>query len=217
MGAVPIKPEYGPTLGRLLSPRWRAAPRLVRWLVPAACAGLAALVVAAVLTLENAHYSHAGRVPFSFSYRSLYRTAPDPGGYVKVTRRRANGRLEDSFAVAPLRLAPYAGALSGELPVFAAGYIAVLARRYRGFELFSEGKTRINTIPGYQVVYTVRVQGQTMWGRNVLLLPPNRPGAREGVQITMLTSPTADPKVNSPLEVASDGVLLRPVKTFSFG
>ena len=25
MAAVPVKPEYGPTLGRLLSPRWRAA------------------------------------------------------------------------------------------------------------------------------------------------------------------------------------------------
>jgi len=217
MGAVPIKPEYGPTLGRLLSPRWRAAPRLVRWLVLGACAVLAVLIVAAVLALENAHYSHAGRVPFSFSYRSLYRTAPDPGGYVKVTRRRADGRLEDSFAVAPLRLEAYGGELSGELPLYAASYVGVLARRYLAFELFSEGKTRINTIPGYQVVYTASVEGQTMWGRDVLLLPPNRPGVRDGVQITMLTSPTADPKVNSPLEVASDGVLLRPVKTFSFG
>jgi hypothetical protein len=217
MGAVPIKPEYGPPLGRLLSPRWREAPRLVRRLVLAACAGLGALVIAAVLTLENAHYSHGGRVPFSFSYRSLYRAAPDPGGYVKVSRRRADGRLEDSFAVAPLRLPPYAGELSGELPLYAAGYIAALAHRYQGFELGSEGKTRINTIPGYQVVYTATVEGQTLWGRDVLLLPPNRRGVRDGVQMTMLTSPTADPKVNSPQEVASDGVLLRPVKTFRFG
>jgi hypothetical protein len=217
MGAVPIKPEYGPTLGRLLSPRWRAAPRYVRVLVLGACAALAALVVAAVLTLENAHYSHAGRVPFGFSYRSLYRTAPDPGGYVKVTRRGTGGRLKDSFAVAPLSLPPYAGELSGELPLYAAGYIARLQRRYRGFELFSEGKTRVNTIPGYQVAYTARVQGQTMWGRDVLLPPPHPRGVREGVQITMLTTPTADPKVDSPLEVASDGVLLRPVKTFAFG
>jgi hypothetical protein len=217
VGAVPIKPEYGPTLGRLLSPRWRAAPRLVRGLVLGACAALVVLVVAAVLTLENAHYAHGGRVPFSFSYRSLYRTAPDPGGYVKVTRRRPDGRLEDSFAVAPLRLPPYAGELSGELPVYAARYVTALEHRYRGFELGSEGKTRINTIPGYQVVYTATVEGQTMWGRDVLLLPPNRRGVRDGVQITMLTSPTADPKVKSPVEIASDGVLLRPVKTFRFG
>jgi hypothetical protein len=217
MGAVPIKPEYGPTLGRLLSARWRAAPRLVRVLVLGACAGLAVLIIAVVLALENAHYAHRGRVPFSFSYRSLYRATPDPGGYVKVTGRRADGRLEDSFAVAPLRLPPYAGGLSGELPLYAALYIAALEHRYRGFELGSEGKTRINTIPGYQVVYTATVAGQTMWGRDVLLLPPHRRGVRDGVLITMLTSPTADPKVNSPLEVASNGVLLRPVKTFRFG
>ncbi len=30
MAAVPIKPQYGPTLGRLLSPRWRAASPLLR-------------------------------------------------------------------------------------------------------------------------------------------------------------------------------------------
>jgi len=217
MAAVPIKPEYGPTLGRLLSPRWRAAPPLVRGLVLAACVGLVALLIGAVLTLENAHYSHSGSVPFSFSYRSLNRVASDAGGYVKVTRRRTDGRLEDSFAVQPLRLPPYTGELSGALPVYAAGYIEALARRYRGFELYSEGKTRINTIPGYQVVYTATVDGQTMWGRDVLLLPPNRARVRDGVDLVMLTSPTADPKVNSPSEVASDGVLLRPVKTFRFG
>ena len=33
MAAVPIKPEYGPTLGRLLSPRWRAASPLARGVV----------------------------------------------------------------------------------------------------------------------------------------------------------------------------------------
>ena len=28
MAAVPMKPQYGPTLGQLLSPRWRAASPL---------------------------------------------------------------------------------------------------------------------------------------------------------------------------------------------
>ena len=55
MAAVPIKPQYGPTLGQLLSPRWRAASPLARRLVIASGVGL--LLVAAlgaVLTLENA-------------------------------------------------------------------------------------------------------------------------------------------------------------------
>jgi hypothetical protein len=216
MIAVPMKPEYGPTLGRLLSPRWRAASPLVRGAVIAAGVALLALLVAAVLTLENASYSHGGRLPFSFAYRSLYRVAPDPGGYVKVQRRRVDGTLEDSYSVAPLTLPPYSGELSGELPVYASGYIRELQQRDTGFVLRGEGKTRVNAVPAYQVVYTAVVEGRTMYGRDVLLLP-ERPGAREGVEIVMLTSPTANSQVDSPLEVASTGVLLRPLKSFTFG
>jgi hypothetical protein len=216
MAAVPIKPEYGPTLGRLLSPTWRAASRPVRTLVIAALAGLLALIVGAVLTLENASFSHAGKVPFSFSYRSLYRVAPDLGGFVKVQRHRSGERLEDSFAVEPLTLPPYTGSLTGALPLYAAGYIRTLTQRYRGFVLRGEGKTRVNTVPGYHVLYSAQIDGQTMWGRDVLLLP-QRPGAREGVVIVMLTAPDANAQVSSPLEVASAGVLLRPLKTFTFG
>ena len=57
-------------------------------------------------------------MPFSFKYKGLYRTAPDPGGYVKVARA-SGGRLEDSYAVAPLALGPYSGSVTGELPLFA--------------------------------------------------------------------------------------------------
>ena len=216
MAGVPIKPEYGPTLGRLLSPRWRTARPLTRALVLAACAGVVALVIGAVLTLENAHYSHGGAVPFGFSYRSLYRARPDPGGYVKVDRRRADGSLEDSFAVGPLALPPYSGSLSGELPLYAEGYIRSLQRRYRGFVLRGEGKTRVNTVPAYDVFYSAEIEGETVWGRDVLLLPET-PGARRGVDIVMLTTPTSSAQVTSPLEVATAGVLLRPLKTFSFG
>ena len=215
LAVVPIKPEYGPTLGRLLSPRWRAASPLTRAALSILAVAAVAAIAAGVLALLNAHYSRDGRVPFSFSYRSLHRVPADPGGYVKVQRRRADGRLQDSFAVEPLALPPYAGELSGELPLFAAGYIRGLAQRYRGFVLRGEGKTRVNNVPAYNVLYTAVVEGHTMWGRDVLLLPPRR-GAREGVDIVMLTSPSASPQVTSPLEVASAGVLLRPLKTFTF-
>lgn len=215
MAAVPIKPEYGPTLGRLLSPRWRASSRIVRAIVIASILVLLALSLGAALSLLNAKYSHGGKVPFSFSYRSLYRVAPDPGGYVKI-QRRSDDRLEDSFAVEPLTLPPYSGGLSSELPLYAAGYIQTLRARYVDFVLRADGKTRVNTVPAYNILYTARVDGQTMWGRDVLLLP-ERPGIREGVDIVMLTSPTASPQVTSPLEVAGAGVLLKPLKTFTLG
>ncbi len=216
MAAVRMKPQYGPTLGVLLSPRWRAASPLARGLVIAACVGLLALLIGAGLTLWNASYSHGGRVPFSFSYRDLYRVRPDPGGFVKMQRHYSDGRLEDSLAVGPLRLPPYSGSLTGELPLYAAGYIAGLSRRYPQFELAGEGKTKVDTMFAYAVSYTTVLAGRTMWGRDILLLP-ERAGAREGVDIAMLTSPTANSQVLSPSEVGLAGVLSRPLKTFSFG
>jgi hypothetical protein len=213
---VPIKPAYGPTLGRLLSPWWRRSSHVVRALVSALVVGVIVLAIGAFLTLENAHYSHGGNVPFSFAYRGLDRVAPEAGGFVRLEHHDSAGRLDDSFAVGPLTLPPYSGALTGELPVYAVGYIRALSSRYDEFVLSGEGKTRVNTVPAYQVNYTARVDGQTMWGRNVLLLP-ERPGAREGVTIAMLTTPTANADVTSPLEVASEGVLLRPLKTLTLG
>jgi hypothetical protein len=216
MPAVPIKPEYGPTLGRMLSPRWRAAPPIVRALARIGAVGFVALGIGAYLTLDNAHFARGGAVPFSFAYRGLDRVKPPPGAFVEIQRHRADGRLEDSFAVYPLTLPPYAGGQSGALPLYAAGYIRRLRARDPDFVLRAEGKTRVHAVPAYQVLYTTTVAGQPMFGRDVLLLP-RRPHVRRGVNIVMLTSPGANAQVTSPLEVASEGVLLRPVKTFTLG
>ncbi len=216
MVAVPIKPEYGPTLGRLLSPRWRAASPLARGIVRVCVVGLIALAIGAFLTLENAHYSQGGAVPLSFAYRGLDRVQPLPGELVRLERHTAAGRLEDSFALEQLDLPPYTGELSGTLPVYAAGYIRELRAQYKDFALQAEGKTRVNTVPAYQVIYTAQVEGQTMWGRNVLLLA-EKPGIRRGVKIVMLTTPTANKEVKTPQEVAANGVLLRPLKTLTLG
>ncbi|HWY18724.1 MAG TPA: hypothetical protein VNY27_08450 [Solirubrobacteraceae bacterium] len=213
MASIPLKPEYGPTLGELLAPRWHAAPRLVRAIVLAAGVGLLALAVGGALTLENAHYAHGGSAPFSFSYRGLYRTAPAAGEYVQV-QRLARGRLEDSFAVGPLRLPRYTGSLSAELPLYAASYIDGLRHRYAGFVLRGEGKTRVNTVPAYAVAYIAQIASRTVYGRDILLLP-EQPGARVGVHIVMLSAPRA--QVKSPLLVGTSGVLERPLETFTFG
>ena len=216
MAAVRMKPEYGPTLGQLLAPRWRRAPRAARWAAICAGVALAALALAAALTLESPTFSHGGSVPFSFSYRGLYRVAPAPGGYVEVAHRDAGGVLEDSYAVAPLELPPYTGELTGELPLAAAGYIPRLARRMRGFVLEGEGQTKVNGVYGYAVFYTAVLEGRQMWGRDVLLLP-ERAGARAGVVIEMLSSPRASSVVRAPMEVGTAGLLAGPLKSFSFG
>jgi hypothetical protein len=214
--AVPIKPEYGPTLGRLLAPRWRAAPRLLRVLVIAGGVALAGLAVALLLTLEPTRYSHAGSLPFSFSYRGLYKTTPEPGGYARVQAHYPDGSLKYSYAVNPLTLSPYSGSPSGALPVYASGYAERLARRFPDVVIRGNGKTRVNKVSAYQVLYEARIDGRRMFGRNVLLVP-EREGAREGVEIVMLTADGATSEVKEPAEVASGGVLLRPLKTFAFG
>ncbi|MGH2911513.1 MAG: hypothetical protein ACRDJ3_03450 [Solirubrobacteraceae bacterium] len=212
MTSIPLKSQYGPTLGRLLQPRWRTAPRIARVVVAAAAVVLLALAVGGALSLLDASYSQSGRVPFSFNYKGLYRTTPNPGGYVKVARS-SGGRLRDSFAVAPIVLAPYAGSPTGELPLLAASYTRALSRRLPGFILEGEGKTRItSTLAGYDLRYSALVDGHTMYGRDVMLLPPGH-HVREGVVIEMLT----DEHASVARPVASSGILERPLKTFAFG
>jgi hypothetical protein len=214
MASIPLKAQYGPTLGGLLAPRWRATARWVRGLVIVAGVSFVAFAVGLALTLERASIHYGGAVPFSFEYRGLYRVAPGPGEYVKVAHYK-DGSLEYSFAVAPLELPPYQGSLSGELPLFASAYIKSVAKQYAGFQFEGEGKTRVNTVPGYSIFYIARVQGREMYGRNVLLLP-ERPGARKGVEIVMLTSPNASSQVKSPTEVAGAGPVSTALHTFSF-
>lgn len=213
MASIPLKPQYGPTLGRLLEPRWRAAKPMTRGVVVAAGCLLALLAATAVLSLLDARYSHGGPVPFGFRYRGLYRTAPDPGGYVKVARS-SHGRLQDSFAVAPLRLGPYRGSVTGALPLRAAAYVRALERRFAGFRLQGEGKTRItSTLAGYDIRYSALLDGRRLSGRDVILLPHRPSPVREGVVLEMLTATRAS--VAKP--VATQGVLEKPLKTFSLG
>lgn len=212
-----MKPEYGPSLARALAPRWHEASRAARAGVLLVLVGLVAILVGIALTFVNSSYSRGGAVPFSFNYRDLYRTRPDPGGYAKVDSRWPDGALKYSFAVQPLRLPAYSGEQSVALTLYATGYIEQLRRTLPGFQLRGEGKSKLNKqLVGYAVLYSAYVEGRRMFGRNVLLLPP-RAGARDGVDIVMLTAPGASTQVTSPLEVGSTGVLNPPLKTFAFG
>lgn len=209
---IPLNPEYGPTLGQLLAPSWRRARPGVRLVAAIGGLAVAVLLVVLVASLLDRRFSHDGDIAFSFSYRGLHRTRADPGGYVKIARS-SGGRLEDSYEVAPLRLAPYHGSSAGALPLAAAGYVDGLTRRFAGFRLEGEGKTRISaSLTGYGVFYSALVDGRKLYGRDVMLLP-GRPGARRGVVVQMLSGERAT--VAKP--VASSGVLEKPLKSFSFG
>ncbi len=130
--AIRVKPEYGPTLGRMLEPRWRRAGGATRALVLAAGVAFLVLAAAVVLTLEPARYSQGGSFPFSFTYRGLYREKPEPGGYARVVARYPDGSIKYLYAVNPLVLPPYQGEPSGALPVYATGYARSLPARFPG-------------------------------------------------------------------------------------
>jgi len=222
MTAVPLKREYGPTLGEILGPRWRRASGVVRALWVAALAVLVAAGVSAALTLSSPTLSQGGATPFSFSYGGLDRATPERGGYARVWRLR-EGRLEDSFAVGPLVLPPYRGALGAALALYAARYIPHLAAArlpgQRGFTLRGEGSTQIDSVSGYatyNIFYTTTLGGREMYGRDLLLLP-ERPGARRGVTIAMLTAAAGNRQVTSPLDVGLKGALEEPLSTFALG
>ena len=83
-------------------------------------------------------------------------------------------------------------------------------------DLFRQTTTRTRAVGHPQIELGFYQCGRKLYGRDILLVP-ERPGAREGVVIVMLTSPTKSSESSSPLEVALKGVLLRPLKTFSFG
>jgi hypothetical protein len=218
MDALPLKSEYRPTLGELLAPHWRRAPRAARALVLLVLVVCAAAAAAAIATLLPPTLSHGAPAPFSFSYRGLYRARPDGDGYAKVQRLQ-DGRLQDSFAVAPLLLAPYSGEPDAALALYATSYIRRVAARYSDFALRGEGWTQVDSISPYavyNVFFSTRLQGRPMYGRDVLLLP-QRPGARRGVAVSMLTAVAADKQVSSPLLVGTKGALEGPLVSFALG
>jgi hypothetical protein len=219
MPAVPLKREYGPTLGEILAPRWRRASPVTRGLWLATLALAVAVLAGAALTLASPTISVGGPAPFSFSYGGLYRTSPGPGWYTKVWRVEG-GHLEDSFAVGPLTLPSYRGELGAALALYATReipHLAAGASALRGVALRGEGKTQIDSVSDYatyNIFYTATLEGREMYGREILLLP-ERPGARRGVTISMLTAAAGNHQVTSPLDVGIKGALEEPLSTFA--
>jgi hypothetical protein len=114
-------------------------------------------------------------------------------------------------------LPAYSGDLSGELPLFASGYIRALAARYAGFQLRGEGRAKVAVgVAAYNIFYTALIAGRTMYGRDFLLLRESR-GARQGVDISMQTAVHASSQVTSPLLVATAGALYGPLRSFKLG
>jgi hypothetical protein len=207
-----VKPQYGPTLVQMLAPRSLA--------LRAGVAALAALLVVAIVVIVLATRSDETfvlehePVTFNFAYGPEFRRVSVPGAVVALEHERA-GLFLDSYAIHPLTLPPYRGAVGGTLPVYANGYIERLRRRYRGFEFVGEGRSRINNGIGYQVTFRSKRGGRTIYGRHVLLVEEEPDGLRRGVALELeSTSAAGTPNAD---EIGNHGALKTALRSFRFG
>ncbi len=219
--APPVKPEFGPTLPQLLAPRIDSLPKIVARTLAVVGVIVVVAIVALALRLRDPVYSTPAGSPVSFSTtysRSMTREPTAPGVFLALRENSSVG-LAASFQIATLHLPRYSGQISGLLPVLAAKRIAALAASDPTFVLWSQGRTRINLVPGYTFTYQVKIGGRPYWGRYVLLTR-DISGDRVGLLITMLTDPallaSATPPI-TPDSVASVGVLFEPLERLRFG
>src|ERR1700676_474170 len=164
----PVKPEFGPTLPQLLAPRIDSLPRIAGRIA----AVLAVLVVAAAVlfALRNHDpvYSHSGPAAtrFSTSYSRVMTLEPTPpGALVLLEQRSKSGSLLASFEIKTLHLPRYSGEMSGLLPVMAINFMPRLVASDPTVLVQTEGRTRINFVPGYTFTYQRTINGTVYWGR----------------------------------------------------
>jgi hypothetical protein len=211
-----VRPEFGPTLPELAVPRWRGLPRGGR-IALAALAVLLALVLVWRLLGGDDRTVVVVSAPVAFNLvyddEKLDRVAPPAGASLRLVTPASDPDPE-SVTVAPLRLAAYRGDINGVLPVYAAGVIAEMRRADPAFILRSEGRTRINRQPGYQIQFQTERGGRTTYGRRTFLFE-DEPAQREGADILLVAARSpAMPNVDA---VGSNGPTKLPYRSFRLG
>ncbi len=149
--------------------------------------------------------------PLAFNLRypsDMHKLTPSDGEYLHLQRKGL-----DEFIVEPLQLPAYTGDVGGALPVQASREMAALRQRFPDLEPVEEGKTRINRVAGYSIVFRASRKPR-LYGR-VVLLPQPAPGARDGVKLVMLATP--DGGADKARDVGTRGELKTPYRSFRFG
>ena len=207
-----VKAEFGPSLPQLLRARFGLSPRLVT--VVAVALVVAVVAVAFALRTRDVHLIHHGTPVFNLRYaKVLHHMPPEPGVLLGLEGRRGHLFLQ-ALTIRPLHLPAYQGAVSGLLPIYSEHHIRALTKRFDHFTPLEEGKARINEAPGYQVGFQAELDGRTVYGREVVLVP-DQPGARDGVAITVLQTHAAG--AHAVKDVGTVGAIKKPFRSFRFG
>lgn len=210
-----VRPEYGPSLPALLEARAGVSRRTT--IIGGLVVVVAVVLLVIVLTANAADtaYVNKGTPVFNVRYSASALQHPRTPGWELVLDSRRGRTFVQSFQVRRLTLPPHRGGLSGYLPLYADAYERALARTMTGFMAVDEGKARVNTAPGYQISYQAKQHGRTVFGRDVLVLPQDVPGAREGAVIRILQTHSAG--VHDARFVGTVGAIKKPYRSFRFG
>ena len=211
-----VREEFGPTLPEVLGERLRVSARTI-WRV---LAGVGVLVVLVLIWLAfvrgtpgQAGVVVRGPVTFNLIYTdALHKVAPRKG---EALRLQTTAGPPQSFAVRPLRLAPYKGDVSAALTLLSARLIREMSAQYPGFLWRGDGRVNINKQPGYQIVFQASVGGHTTYGKRVLLVSGPDPPPSTGLDITMLSE--RSPAIPRADAVAANGPLKTPFRSLRFG
>lgn len=208
-----VKPGLGPSGPDLL----RRLPHGVR-----AALAVLGLVLAGLVVWWATLGASAGETwvvveePFTFNltYGKDFEQVGSEDAALALERYRDDGLFVSSLTVKELTLPPYRGPASGMLPLYATAHIAQLRESLEGFDLVEEGKTRVNLVPGYEVVFRAQRGERTIYGRDVFLVP-EVPGQRQGALIELRATPTSGtPNAES---VGKVGSIKQPYRSFRFG
>jgi hypothetical protein len=212
-GRSVVRPEFGPTLPALLHRRF-AIPVRVTLAALALVLVAAAAAVALRLGEDTVELVHRGEPAFTLLYSPelVRREAPRPGELVRLAARRRG--VVVSVTVRPLRLPPYRGVAAGVLPVYAEQHASRLRARLQRFDLRIDGKARVNDVPAYQVGFRAGSAPRRSYGHDLLVVP-DRPGARNGVVISMLQQNTGAPIDAGDLEAIA--FAKKAFRSFRFG
>jgi hypothetical protein len=211
-----VREEFGPTLPELVGARLGVPTRRV-WLA-FAVAFAVVVAIAAWLALRPTPGQSTVVVHEPLAYNLIYpdalrRVAPHPGETLRLESRA--GSSPQSFAVKPLRLAPYKGDVTAAMTFLSSTLIDEMRSQYQQFVWRGDGRVNINKQPGYQIIFQARVDGRLTYGRRVMLVAKPDPPPRDGVDITILAA--RSPSVPNLDSVGATGALKTAYRSFRFG
>ena len=208
-----MKAEYGPTLLQLLAPR-RLAVRVAAGAAAVAIV-LAAVAIAIASRPDETEVLIRKPITLNFIYGSQFDRVQRAGMIIALRHESPDGLFLDSYALRPLTLPAYRGAVGGMLPIYAGRYVRTLARRYPGYEFIGEGRARINNAIGYAVTFRASIGRRRLYARHYLLVEEEPEGRRRGVVLEIDSTPAAGtPNAD---EIGNHGALKTPLRSFRFG